>query len=95
MGDPNDPDRVRQSFLSKGNATIGRWLAASGPNGPTLAKLEKAAAHFGLQPWQLLVEGLDPSNPPEIVKGGALEKEFRRRVAALIEEMGIERRTRH
>jgi hypothetical protein len=98
MGDPNDPRRVRQSFLSKSgsNATIGRMLAGAGPNGPTLAKLEKVATRFNLQAWQLLIEGLDPSNPPRLERGSdAVVEEFHRRVAKLAEELGIERRRDH
>lgn len=98
MGDPNDPDRVRQNFLSKtgSNANVGRMLNTAGPKGPTLASLDDVAAYFKLQPWQLLVEGFDPRSPPTLgKKEDALEIEFRRRVAQLVEELGIERRTRH
>lgn len=99
MGDPNSPNRVRQNFLGKetgSNATVGRMLNASGPKGPTLASLDDVAAYFKLKPWQLLVEGLDPQNPPILgKKDEALEVEFRRRVVELLEEMGIERRTHH
>lgn len=29
-----------------------------------MSVLEKVANFFGLQPWQLLIDGLDPTNPP-------------------------------
>lgn len=46
-----------------GQATIGRILSPQGEDSgvETVAKLAKA---FGLEGWQLMVPGMDPSNPP-------------------------------
>lgn len=41
---------------------IQRALKAS--HSPTLDTVAALAAEFGLQPWQILIPNLDPSNPP-------------------------------
>jgi len=38
----------------------------SGAVSPTLRQIEDVAKLLGLQPWQLLVPGLDPTNPPVV-----------------------------
>lgn len=97
MGPHGSPERLPQSFLRKSgsNATVGRMLKPSGPRGPTLASLDELAAYFKLEPWQLLIDGLDPRHPPRLIRDAALEEEFRRRVAELVEELGIDRRRDH
>lgn len=35
-----------------------------GEMSPTITVVEKIAIKFGLQAWQLLLPGLDPTNPP-------------------------------
>jgi hypothetical protein len=42
---------------------------ATGKRGLTLATVEQIAKGVGLQPWELLVEGLDPMFPPSSGKG--------------------------
>lgn len=42
------------------------WRIFNKVNEPTLEQLSKFAKAFGLQPWQLLVPGLDPINPPAL-----------------------------
>lgn len=42
-------------------------------NEPSLDKLERIAAVFGLQPWQMLVPGLEPSSPPVLATERAVE----------------------
>lgn len=42
--------------------TVGRILNRT--NAATLPQIDKLAAAFGLEPWQLLVPGLHPTNPP-------------------------------
>lgn len=37
-------------------------------NEPSLDKLERIAAVFGLQPWQMLVPGLQPEVPPQLAE---------------------------
>jgi transcriptional regulator with XRE-family HTH domain len=47
-----------------GQSTIGRILRAEVP--VTLDNLEALAKGLTLEPWQLLVPGLDPSRPPKL-----------------------------
>lgn len=44
--------------------TISRALNQE--NSPQLATIEDLARGCGLEPWQLLVPGLDPKNPPTL-----------------------------
>lgn len=44
--------------------TVGRILNCE--NSPTLKQIDALAEAFGLLPWQLLVPGLDPENPPAV-----------------------------
>lgn len=44
--------------------TVGRILNQE--HSPNLVQIGKLAAAFGLQPWQLLVPHLDPTNPPVV-----------------------------
>lgn len=62
------PDLSGQRKLAK-KAGIGEgsvWRAAKGGVGVSIDTLRALARAFGLQPWQLLVPGLDPNNPPLI-----------------------------
>ena len=43
-------------------STIGRLLR--GEQSPTLDMVERLARAFDLEPWQMLVPELEPSNPP-------------------------------
>lgn len=83
--------KIPQSFLTKkgvAQATIGRILRAEvSPRCETVAII---ARYFDLQPWQLLVEGLDPAAPPLLRVPTGREAEFYRRVQQLAKEMGIE-----
>lgn len=45
--------------------TVWRMVAKS--NSATLDKIAKVAAAFDLQTWQLLVPGLEPTNPPVVI----------------------------
>lgn len=42
--------------------TVGRIINME--HEPTFAQLTKLAKAFGLQPWQMLVPNLEPTNPP-------------------------------
>lgn len=44
--------------------TVGR--IKNREHSPTLRQIDGLAAAFGLLPWQLLVPGLDPLNPPAV-----------------------------
>lgn len=68
------PQRTLSSYL-KGERTEVR-----------LPKLAELAAAVGLEPWQLLVEGLDPKAPPTIAPMSADEAELLRLYRALHED---------
>jgi transcriptional regulator with XRE-family HTH domain len=61
--------------------TVGRILAQQ--NSPTLESLQAIAAVFDLLPWQLLVPGLDPADPPftRLTKAEAMVYERAKRIA--------------
>lgn len=83
--------KIPQNFLAKkgvAQATIGRILREE-PNS-RIQTVAVIARHFDLQPWQMLVEGLDPSAPPLLRVPTGREAEFYRRVQQLAKEMGIE-----
>lgn len=44
-------------------ATIGRILSDGGENA-RIETVEKLARAYGLDGWQLMIPGMDPSNPP-------------------------------
>lgn len=54
------------------NGTVGRIMAAS--HTTDLDKLEALARLFQLQPWQLLVDDLDPERPPLLVNADLVEQ---------------------
>lgn len=57
-------DLSRQMRVADG--TLGRIKYGTGnPNAETI---EAIAKYFRLQPWQLLIEGFDPSDPPQLAK---------------------------
>lgn len=48
--------------------------------------LAKIAERFDLQPWQLLVPGFDPDNPPTLVPVSAAERQLYERLSAALKE---------
>lgn len=48
--------------------------------------LAKIAERFDLQPWQLLVPGFDPDNPPTLVPVTAAERQLYERLSAALKE---------
>lgn len=67
-------------------ATVGRVLSDLGENTriETVAKLAKA---YGLEAWQLLVPGMDPSNPPVLRSASKTEQEMYDRLLRAAEEI--------
>lgn len=49
--------------------------------------VDKIAEHFSLHPWQLLVPGFDPSNPPTLMPVSAAERQLYDRLSAVVREM--------
>ncbi len=50
-----------------GKSTIAR--ARNGENALRIDNLEDIARAFNLEPWQMLVDNVDPTNPPSLIKG--------------------------
>ena len=68
-----------------GNGTIGRIR-----NGEVACGIDTVSAiaeKFGLEPWQLLVQDLEPGNPPVLKHPGVKERELYARLEALMKEM--------
>lgn len=57
---------ARASRVSK-NTILRMQNPEPGGPFPTLDKIEAVARAFGLKPFQLLTEGLDPSDPPKLM----------------------------
>lgn len=52
-----------------GKSTIAR--ARNGENALRIDNLEDIARAFNLEPWQMLVDGVDPTDPPKLRDEGA------------------------
>jgi transcriptional regulator with XRE-family HTH domain len=65
------------------NGTLDRIRRAAVSVG--VDELEKLAQAFELQPWQLLVEGLDPGNPPVLAQQSVSERELYARLRSAAE----------
>lgn len=66
-----------------------RYFLEEGGPSPSLDALAAIAGAYDLMPWQLLVPGLDPANPPYLALSDAeraLYAEFRRLKAKLADE---------
>jgi transcriptional regulator with XRE-family HTH domain len=77
-GDPNQSALARVSGADQ--RTVGRILAQE--QSATVDMLEVLAKPFSLDPWQLLIPGLDPHNPPVFVISEA-ERAFYRKLEEL------------
>ena len=53
----------------------------------TLATLESVAKAMNLEPWQLLVPGFQPGNPPVLGVAGKREEELYRRIRSAAKEI--------
>lgn len=81
-GKPSVRAWAKQRHIEPRN--INRILA--GEQSPSLLLLDEIASACGLQGWQLLVPGLDPSNPP-VVHLTAAEREFYTRMRAAMQQL--------
>lgn len=67
-----------QGFLHKkigvSQSTIGRAL--SGETSSTIDTIEAIARFYDIEPWQMLVENLDGSNPPMLKEVSDRQMEF-------------------
>lgn len=64
------------------NGTLDRIRRAESDT--DLGKLELLAAVFGLEPWQMLVPGLDPQAPPSLTGSDLLQQ-----IQALVSDKGL------
>ncbi len=54
-----------------------QYLTGEAPYSPTIDLLSAVAAALDLQPWQLLVKGMDPDNPPVLTLTESERKLYR------------------
>lgn len=81
--------KLKSNPLLAKEAGIGSGTVSRIRNGEVSANLEtlsRLAAAFDVMPWQLLVPGIDPSNPPVLRTSGESEKEFYRRLMRVAED---------
>ena len=64
-----------------GNGTASRMKERETSVG--LDTLEKIAKFFGVEPWQLLVQGFDPASPPALSTGSTMARD----VGAMLDEI--------
>lgn len=62
------------------------WRIRKQEQSPTLDKLSAIASAFGLEVWQILIPGLDPSNPPVFVMSST-EQSLYNRMKRNLQEM--------
>lgn len=87
-----DGDRELASQIRLGKkagvaqATIGRILSAEGENA-SIEKVSRLARAFGLEGWQLMVAGMDPSNPPVLQPVSKAERALYERIKDLAKDL--------
>ena len=64
--------------------TVGRILNEE--HSPQLKQIEAIASAFGLSPWQILIPGLDPKNPP-VCELTRVEKELYDKLRKLVTKL--------
>lgn len=68
-------------------ATIGRILSDEGVDAG-IETVDKIARAYGLEGWQIMVAGMDPTNPPVLQPVSKEERAFYDRVKALYQDIG-------
>jgi hypothetical protein len=68
-------------------ATVGRILNKAGGENSRIETVERIAKAYGLEAWQLLVPGMNPSNPPVLLAASKEEKALYERLRATAEEI--------
>lgn len=79
----SNPKLAKKTDL--GTGTISRLR--NGEVDANLSTLQKIASAFDLQPWQLLVPGLDPAHPPVLRHPSEEERKLYARIEQLAREM--------
>ncbi len=83
-GPRSQSELFRKSKVAQ--ATIGRILSEGGENA-RIETVDKLASAYGLEGWQLLVPGMDPSNPPTLRSRSKHEDELYGRLKSAAEEL--------
>jgi transcriptional regulator with XRE-family HTH domain len=68
-------------------STIGRILSAEGEDSG-IETVDRIAKAYGLQGWQLLVAGMDPTNPPVLQPVSKAERALYDRLKELAKDIG-------
>lgn len=76
---------TEQCGLKIGKSTVGRLLKCETP--VNLDYVEVLARIFHLDPWQLIVPGLDPKNPPTLRSVSASEEQLYARLRDLARQI--------
>ena len=79
----SDEKLARRSGVGRG--TVQR--ARRGEVSLSIGNLERLADAFGLEPWQLLIPGLEPGNPPALRAVNSEERMLWQRLRAAYEEL--------
>ena len=87
MDEPDPP--ITQVAVSKVSGLPQRTISRikRGEVSPQLDSIDALARAFGLSPWQLLVPGLDPRNPPLLRSASPEEKALYDRILAAAQEL--------
>lgn len=87
MDDAKPP--ITQMAVSKVSGIPQRTISRikRGEVSPTLNSIDGLAKAFGLLPWQLLVQDMDPKNPPLLRSASPEEKELYDRILAAAEQL--------
>lgn len=83
-----DGPRTQTDLSSKAGvaqSTIGRILNCEAA--ATIETLSDLARAYGLEAWQLMVAGMDPTNPPVLMPVSAKEKELYERLKRVAHEI--------
>ena len=83
-GGPRNPTALGKK-AGVGQATIERVLNEEGVNA-RIETVEKIAKVYGLQAWQLLVAGMDASNPPVLIPVSKAERALYESLKAAMNE---------
>lgn len=67
-------------------ATIGRILGDVGENAK-IETVEKLAKAYGLEGWQMMVAGMDPTNPPVLQPVSPAERALYERLRATVQDI--------
>jgi transcriptional regulator with XRE-family HTH domain len=82
---PSNPTALGKA-AKIGQATVNRILSDEEDEDPRLSTISKIAKVYDLQAWQLLVAGMDPSNPPVLIPVSKAERALYESLKAAMKE---------